>query len=67
MVENKVQENADCKTAQHSRHLCHLMHDGFHFDHRAEYKEMVQNAQFRCQFCGRTAKNDTSLCSPVAL
>lgn len=67
MTQENIQENTDCKTREHERHLCHLMHEGFHFDHRQEYKQMVQDAQFRCQFCGRTAKNDMNLCSPQPL
>lgn len=47
--------------------LCFLMYEGAHYHRRAEYRELVQNAQHRCQQCGRTAKQDKNLCTPVAL
>ncbi len=67
MADKNIQENTACNTPGHDAHLCHLMYDGFHYSHREEYKQMVQDAQFRCQFCGRTAKSDKHLCSPQPL
>jgi hypothetical protein len=43
------------------------MYDGFHFTHPAEYKAMVQDAQYRCQNCGRTAHQRDQLCNPAPL
>ena len=67
MSENQIEQNAGCKSEGHNKHLCHLMYEGFHFKHPEEYKEIVQDAQFRCQNCGRTAKCDENLCEPIAL
>ena len=67
MSEQKMSHNADCPDESHNKHLCHLMYEGFHFDHPQEYKQMVQNAQFRCQNCGRTANKSENLCAPIAL
>ena len=67
MDENKIEHNAECKSEDHNSHLCHLMYEGFHFSSPQEYKEIVQYAQFRCQNCGRTAKNNSQLCNPVSL
>jgi hypothetical protein len=49
------------------QHLCHLQHEGYHYGHREEYKALVQNAQYLCQNCGRTAKNAENLCAPKEL
>ena len=67
MEEKKIQENSGCTSEKHGDHLCHLMYEGFHFNHPQQYKEMVQDAQFRCQNCGRTANRSEQLCGPVSL
>ena len=67
MTEKTIQENTACVSENHGTHLCHLMYEGFHFKNPQEYKEMVQDAQFRCQNCGRTAKKSEQLCEPVEL
>ena len=67
MSETKPEHNAECSSPEHSKHLCHLMYDGFHYSHRAEYKEMVKDAEFRCQNCPRTAKLAEHLCAPIEL
>jgi len=59
--------NMSCKEEGHDEHLCFLMYDGFHLRNKEAYKELVQNACFRCQNCGRTAKNDINLCAPIRL
>ena len=64
MTEQKMTHNSGCQHAQHSTHLCFLMYEGFHLQNREEYKALVQDAQFRCQSCGRTAKSQESLCMP---
>jgi hypothetical protein len=56
-----------CKNPNHNQHLCFLMCDGFHYSHPAEYKAMVQNAEYRCQNCSRTAKEAAHLCEPIKL
>jgi len=56
-----------CPEGEHERHLCHLLYAGFHKNNKEEFKKMVQNAQFRCDYCGRTAKNSNNLCKPVEL
>ncbi|MHC4882248.1 MAG: hypothetical protein ACYTFX_05780 [Planctomycetota bacterium] len=67
MAETKLEHNAGCKDVDHKSHLCYLMYEGFHFDHPAEYKAIVQDAQFRCQNCGRTAHKRDQVCHPVPL
>jgi hypothetical protein len=67
MSEEKIQENTNCNSHGHNKHLCHLMYEGFHFSKPEEYKQMVQEAQYRCQNCGRTAQKSESLCNPVSL
>ena len=59
--------NENCSSDTHHQHLCFLMHEGFHYQQPQQYKALVQNAQCRCQQCGRTAQQDTNLCMPVSL
>jgi hypothetical protein len=67
MTDKKMEHNADCAVQGHDKHLCFLMYEGYHFDHPGDYKQIVQDAQFRCQNCGRTAHQSDQVCSPVAL
>jgi len=67
MAETKIAHNATCTDAEHGKHLCFLMYEGYHLNNRESYKELVRDAEFRCQQCGRTAKAASSLCDPVRL
>lgn len=67
MQETTKQHNTECKDGNHNEHLCYLMCDGFHYSRKEEYKEMVRDANFRCQYCARTAKRAENLCAPVPL
>ena len=68
MAEGKeVANNESCPSDVHNGHLCFLMSEGFHYNSKDAYKEMVQDAQYRCQNCGRTAKSEKNLCDPVPL
>ncbi len=67
MAEKKIQPNTNCKSEGHNKHLCFLMYEGFHYNNPEAYKEIVQDARYRCQNCGRTAKSKENLCDPVAL
>jgi len=67
MAEEKSAHNESCTSDVHNEHLCFLMCEGFHYKNKDAYKEMVQDAQYRCQNCGRTAKSEKNLCEPVAL
>lgn len=67
MTEKTTTHKSDCSDPQHNKHLCFLMYEGFHFQNREAYKALVQDAQFRCQQCGRTASNRDNLCMPEPL
>jgi hypothetical protein len=67
MAEEKASHNESCESDLHNDHLCFLMCEGFHFKEKEAYKAMVQNAQYRCQNCGRTAESESNLCAPIAL
>jgi len=67
MPPDEATHNTACESDMHSNHLCYLMSEGFHYSHPDQYKQLVQDAQFRCQNCGRTAKSADSLCAPIKL
>ncbi len=67
MAPEKLPQDTTCSDANHGEHLCFLMYEGFHFEQREAYKALVQNAQFRCQGCGRTAASRDRLCMPEPL
>ena len=65
--DKKTAHNENCKDDKHKEHLCYLQYEGYHFSNKADYKALVQNAQFICRNCGRTAASAQNLCDPVAL
>ena len=67
MAEEMKVQNENCVSNGHDEHLCFLRYEGFHYKNKEAYKEIVQDAQYRCQNCGRTARSDTNLCEPVNL
>jgi hypothetical protein len=67
MAEERMAHNEKCGSDGHNEHLCFLMYEGFHLKNKEAYKQMVQDAQYRCQNCGRTAKSEENLCAPIAL
>lgn len=67
MAREEASHNAACDADGHDRHLCFLMYEGFHYSHKDEYRKLVQDAHFRCQNCGRTAKSADNLCAAVEL
>ncbi len=64
MDEKTREHNEQCGDEKHKKHLCFLQYEGYHYGHKPEYKALVQDAQFICQNCGRTAKSADNLCAP---
>ncbi len=58
---------SSCEPVAHTKHMCLLMREEFHLNYPAEFKELVQNAEYRCNNCGRTVKNSANVCAPVSL
>ena len=67
MVEEKMANKESFVSDEYNEHLCLLVCDGFYETDRDAFRAMVQDAQYRCTICGRTAKNEKNLCDPVAL
>ena len=55
MTDKQIKDDTDIALQRPAKHLCSLMHEGFHYSPPDEYKQMVQNACFRCENCGRTS------------
>ena len=51
----------------HEKHLCYLNNLGFQKNNAKEYKELIKNAKFFCEICGRSAASEKNLCKPVKL
>ena len=67
MTNTKIKDNQISTHNANDNQLCFLMYEGMHYRQREAYRQLVQDAQHRCQQCGRTAKSDQNLCTPVAL
>lgn len=51
----------------HNKHLCYLTNLYFHRTNWTEYKQLVENAQYVCKLCGRSAADKDRLCRPVKM
>ena len=67
MAEEKMANFESCASDVYNEHLCFLICDGFYETDKDAFRAMVQDAQYRCQICGRTTKSKKNLCDPVAL
>lgn len=67
MIEEKMTNNESSASDVNYEHLCFLICDGFYETDKEAFKAMVQDAQYRCAICKRTAKNEKHLCDPVPL
>jgi len=67
MSETSNLPKGPCKGSRHDRHLCTLTKEYFHVYKADKFREMVENPEFKCQFCGHTSNNNEDLCFPVEL
>ena len=67
MAEEKKNRKIECTADKHQNHLCFLMGEGWHLTQKQKYKDMVQDAQYRCEYCDRTAQKAENLCAPIEL
>jgi hypothetical protein len=67
MAEEKIQQNPNCKSESHNKHLCYIVSQGFHLSDAKEYETIVRDPKFKCRHCGRVAHSANNLCEPVGL
>ena len=67
MTPENPKDNQECKSDEHTQHLCYFVSYGYHVDNPEEYKDLVEEPRYKCEFCGRTAHLEKSLCMPMKL
>ena len=67
MTKEHTEHNTECKSDEHTKHLCYFVSYGYHVDNEQDYKDLVEQPKFKCYFCGRTAHSSDSLCKPMNL
>jgi len=67
MADKHPEHNAVCKSDEHTKHLCSFESYGYNVDNPQDYKDLVEEPQFKCGLCGRTAHCEASLCQPMKL
>lgn len=65
MAKEDLELNSGCQTELHDQHLCYIISQGFHLSDKQEYKSLVENAEYKCNHCGRIAKSGSNLCVPT--
>ena len=65
LIHNK--SHKECKSDEHTNHLCNFVSYGYHVNNEAAYKDIVKEPRYKCYLCGRTANLEESLCNPTIL
>jgi hypothetical protein len=65
LIHNK--SHKECKSDEHTKHLCHFVSYGYHVNNEDNYKDLVKEPRYKCNFCGCTANLEESLCNPAKL
>lgn len=53
--------------ARHVGHLCQLADQYAHIREPEQFREIVLEPRYTCEFCGRTAHDAHNLCYPMPL
>ena len=67
MTTTETQTNTECHTGVHTDHLCYMISQGFHLSDEQEFRALVDQPEYKCNRCGRTAKSSDNLCMPAPL
>ena len=67
MTKEHPKDNIECKSDEHTKHLCYFVSYGYHINDGEGYKGLVEEPKFKCYLCGRTAHRAESLCNPKDL
>ena len=67
MSSEHPKDNPECRSDEHTKHLCYFVSYGYHVDNEEEYKDLVEEPRHKCRYCGRTAHLADSLCMPMEL
>jgi hypothetical protein len=67
MAEENQAAKSECNETEHKNHLCQLQHQGYHESHKEEYQALVEDPEYRCGRCSRTAKRSDTVCAPESL
>jgi len=67
MTSKHPKDSQECKSDEHTRHLCYFVSYGYHVDNADEYRDLVEQPRYKCHFCGRTAHEEDNLCHPMKL
>ena len=57
----------ECKSDEHTKHLCHFFSYGYHKNNEGDYRNLVKEPRYKCYSCGHTANIEQSLCFPKKL
>jgi len=65
MSEEAFETNSGCESSSHTQHLCYIISQSFNLSNKTEYETLIKDPQFKCQKCGRLAKERIYLCKPI--
>jgi len=51
----------------HEKHMCYLSNLEYQKSNPEEYKELIKDAKFYCENCGRVAVDEKNLCKAMKL
>ena len=62
-----TRSHQECKSDEHTRHLCYFVSSGHHIKNEEEYKDLLKEPKYKCYSCGHTANIEQNLCYPIKL
>ena len=65
IIKNKWHK--ECKSDEHTKHLCHFVSSSYHVNNEEDYKDLIKEPRYKCYYCGHTANIKQSLCHPLKL
>ena len=67
MASEHPKDNQECKSDEHTKHLCYFVSYGYHVNNEEDYKDLIKTPRYKCYSCGHTANNKQILCQPLKL
>ena len=68
MISSKTSWQTErCAVDEHHEHLCQLAEKYYHVHEPQQFRAMVLNPRFKCEYCGRAAAEPSCLCYPTPL
>ena len=67
MTDTKMELEILCDEDLHEEHLCYIVSQGLNLSDALAYEALIDEPRYRCDHCGRHARDRSNLCVPMDL